>query len=313
MEYKPYVMNGTELNGSTTKGADLNGAASHNGQYAVVKSGPVADKASEPNVNVQHQEVVSANAPKATKEKTKRSSEPEVGLAINLRNFNWVITAVYGWGNQYVAPNALYELTHLIDVKTAVEEALDTVQTLEVDASHAVGVQKIAFDGLKVDVTMAYNYFEVCGATVEEVQQARHFKMLLQGKPVITIKKGDTADHNSAIHLAYVNQCKNLDGFIKVFEKSGVYTTTNERISLVALKARLDAMREAVGAVEKANNELSNAIYTRNVLMYKMVTGMVFLAYGVKKTALSLFGSKDPRYKQVSKIRFHLIPGYKNL
>ncbi len=313
MENYPY-MNGAvpQVNGAATNGVVHNGIASNSALYAAVKQAPTAPAVVEPNVNVEPQ--FSEPEGKVKNVRKSRSGEPETGLAVNLRNFETVIEAVEGWEDAYVAPTELYELEHLTEVQEAVAEAMETERVVAIDKSYAVAVQKLAFDGLKKDCTMAFNYFEVSGATAEEIELARHYNFLLQGRR-ITKLKGKTLDkpRKSPSRLGYVNQVKNFDLFIKTLEKSGVYTNAQGRITLVAMLAKLAEMRAAVKAVRKTNNQLDNAQYNRDVLMYKMVTGMVFLAYGVKKTALSLFGSRDPRYKQVSKIRFYLPPNYKNL
>jgi len=51
----------------------------------------------------------------------------------------------------------------------------------------------------------------------------------------------------------------------------------------------------------------------RNFTLYKPTTGLVDVAYGVKKVVLGIFGTRSPQYRMVSGIEFKRIRGYKNL
>lgn len=48
----------------------------------------------------------------------------------------------------------------------------------------------------------------------------------------------------------------------------------------------------------------SHTTYTRNVLLYKEITGITDVANAVKVYIKSVFGATSPQYKQVSSLKF---------
>lgn len=256
MESKPYVMNGADLNGHTTDGAVLNGAAPLNGhsQHAVVKQVPAAP-ASEPTVTIEPQNVT------APKEKKKRVRFRESGHGINLRNFGRIIDDATAQGDAYDESNPLLVIDALQDVYDACDLAISKVSNKKALLDVAVELQVSEYADLKRTCTMVYRYFQTCGVSAMAIAQLKNINAVIQGYRVIKPKDGDT-ELNSVSHQSYAQLAIYFDAFIQFLEQQPAYNPGNLLLKTAALRAKHTRMVEKYRAVEMMRTENQECAYS---------------------------------------------------
>ena len=85
------------------------------------------------------------------------------------------------------------------------------------------------------------------------------------------------------------------------------YNPNEADLKLVALNAVLASMKSSNTTVITAHTNLSNSRILRNIVLYKLVTGLIDVAAESKSYVKSVFGASSQQYKQVSKIQFRKI------
>jgi hypothetical protein len=110
--------------------------------------------------------------------------------------------------------------------------------------------------------------------------------------------------HISVSQLSYDSMIDHYSRLIDLLASVVAYTPNENELKIVGLNALLASMKAANTAHITATTNVNNARINRNVLLYKKGTGLLDVAQECKDYVKSLFGSKDPKYKQVSAIQF---------
>src|SRR5690606_33210403 len=256
--------------------------------------------------------------PKETTEKAepvvKRSARYiETGHAINVQNFDVLKQIIIGFGAEYVSSNPLYALPNLELLYTEASSSVDTVLNRLTSNQEAIDVQTATFLNLKKDATRSKNIFAVCGVPPEAVIRCDHINSLIQGSRIKMLRlTDDDQNHISASHQSHTQQGEHVEAFIQLFDTYPQYTPPAE-LTAAAWTTKRDAMKSAMQAVTVSSVDLKMARMNRNFTLYKPGTGMIDVAYGVKKVVLGIFGAQSPQYRMVSGIEFRRLRGYKNL
>ncbi|MGJ8593737.1 MAG: hypothetical protein ACSHXF_14395 [Aquaticitalea sp.] len=310
---KEYKVNDAGLNGSVNTGAMLNGIASNNALYAAVKKIPAAPAVVESNVNVEPQkDAPVAKAEADAPEMKKKGRSRETGHGINLRNFGRIVDSVIGIGADYINNNVLLTLIALQAVYDAANLAITKLSQKMASLSAAIDLQVSEYADLKKTCTMAVRLYETSGVSKKAIDQLRNKNALIQGYRIIKAKVDDL-NLKSVSHQSYAQLAIHFEAFIQILELDANYNPGNPNLATSALRAKHDRMVAKYRAVEMARTEAQNARIDRDVTLYKSPTGLVDIAYAVKKTYLSLFGSRSPIYKQISGLDFRKFGDYKNL
>ena len=290
----------------------LNGnAKASNGQMPVVEA---------VQMNLPWADLLPTAAPKETTEKAepvikKSARYIETGHAINVRNFDVLKQIIISFGVEYESSNPLYDLPSLEQLYAEANTSLDTVLNKLNTNQETIDVQTAIFQNLKKDATRSKNIFAVCGAPPEAVKRCNHINSLIQGSRIKRIKVDEEEEeqkHISASHQSHTQQVEHVEAFIELFDTYPQYNPPAE-LTAAAWTTKRDAMKVAIKAVTETGVDLKFARMNRNFTLYKPATGLVDVAYGVKKVVLGIFGARSPQYRMVSGIEFKRIRGYKNL
>ncbi len=288
----------------------MNGnAKASNGQMPLVEA---------VQMNLPWADLLPTAAPKETTEKAepvikKSARYIETGHAINVRNFDVLKQIIISFGAEYVSSNPLYALPNLELLYAEANTSVDTVLDKLTSNQETIDVQTATFQNLKKDATRSKNIFTVCGVPPEAVRRCNHINSNIQGARIKKIKQDDEDQkHISTSHQSHAQQVEHVDAFIELFDTYPQYNPPAE-LTAAAWTAKRDAMKAAMEAVTVTGVDLKFARMNRNFTLYKPTTGLVDVAYGVKKVVLGIFGARSPQYKMVSGIPFKKIRGHKNL
>lgn len=237
----------------------------------------------------------------------------ETGHAINLANFQRLVTFVESYGIQYNPSKEALKLPQLQQQMTEARAKLNVVLDQKTNFSEAVNNRIIAFKNLRKYATRLINALQVTDATPEKVANARSYISKLSGK---TLAKPSVLSQNpeeahktiSTSQQSYNQLIQHFAGLISVIQSETSYQPNEEDLTKEALTQKKEQLLSLNNQVALAYTNVSNARIDRNTILYLPSTGLVEIALEVKKYVKSVFGSESPQFKQIQTIPFRTVP-----
>lgn len=171
----------------------------------------------------------------------------------------------------------------------------------------------IVFSPLQSYATRIVNAFSVIDLPQDTVNGAIEINRKIQGKratpkkdnpPTEGQENGKGGKSVSASQLSYDNNVKHFRDLTAWVSLQSAYNPNETDLKVDALNEYVDKLDKANKAVIDGQVPYENKLDERDALLYAPKTGMVDLALDVKKYALSAFGSKSAKYKQISGLSF---------
>lgn len=242
----------------------------------------------------------------------------ESGHTKNEKAFLALVDFVDGWGTDYKPTKAALSLASIKALHPLCEKIVKDSDKATKVFDDLIDERMIVFKPIKPTSTRVYNAFSIIDLPQEAVEGAREIHRKIQGtraKP----KKDDEAPatettpskggkNSSASQLSYDNNVKNFGGLIDWVELHPVYNPNEADLKVAALKTYLGKLDKANKDVIAGQVPYENQLDARDALLYADNTGMVDIALQIKKYALSAFGSKSAKYKQISGLKFRKLP-----
>ncbi|WP_321368777.1 hypothetical protein [uncultured Draconibacterium sp.] len=242
------------------------------------------------------------------------SSKSETGHAVNVANFNELITFVTGYGEAYNPSNEAIALRTLQTVASNGAAALEAIYTAQGPYNNAVAAREVAFDPLSKLVTRVMNMLKVSGVSEEVYDSVLTVARKIKGqratpKPT-TPENGEEGNETtetktrSTSQMSYDSREENFAKFIQLLSAIPEYAPNEVELQVATLTMLSTYLQEKNSAVINAEVPLSNARIARNNVLYAPATGLVETAGKVKTYVKAIFGATSPQYKQISKLRF---------
>lgn len=257
------------------------------------------------------------------------ASTSETGHAINVANFEELISFCIGYGASYNPSKVALQIASLQGLRTTAQGNLQNVNAFSVNLVSAINARQLAFDPLKALATRIVNALDATNATDELVKDAKTINRKIQGarKPTPTatpptpvppfpptpVPPGGpipaptptpTPTQISVSQQSYDSLLENLNKLILVVSSEPSYTPNEVDLQVATLTTLAANLAVQNTAVIDATTNLSNARITRDTTLYGNNTGLYDIAQEVKKYVKSVFGASSPQFKQVSKIKF---------
>jgi len=242
------------------------------------------------------------------------ASTTETGHAKNVANFEAVTISVTGFGATYNPSRDALKPRELQTLLTTAKTSLNVVNEAESAYSNAVSAREFAFKPLSPLVTRVNNALKATDTTtqvdesaktiVRKLQGARASAKLTEEDKKALAAEGKEVTQISASQMSYDSRLDNLDKFISLLSSIPQYMPNEKELTIISLSTYLDNLRTMNTDVLKSDNQLSNARISRNVILYKPLTGLVDIAADTKTYIKSIFGPSSPQFKQVSKLNF---------
>lgn len=241
------------------------------------------------------------------------ASISETGHAKNVANFQELISFCKGYAETYNPVNTRLTITELEKLYTTSSEKLEEVATAKAAYSNAVNNRKNAFANLKSLATKTLNSFIVSGADALAIQNAKTINRKLQGSSKkTTVEKEKTIEEStnktiSTSQQSYDQLINHFANLIQVLVQNTIYNPNEEELKTTSLQAKLNQLQENNTKLINAYTQYSNAMIQRNNTLYNPLTGLVQTSKEVKLYVKSIFGTKSPKYKQISGLEFKVI------
>lgn len=237
------------------------------------------------------------------------ASTSEVGHAKNVANFYDLIAFVEGYGETYNPTKESLNPDQLNDLYTQGNEALNNVIGENSNYIVAVNTRFQAFNDLRPLSTRIINALDATEASNEIVKDARTINRKIQGQRAS--KKEDPLPDNepvptriSAAQQSYDQLVQHFAALISLLEAEPSYNPSEEDLTTRTLQTKLEVMIDKNEQVSAPYTRLSNARLSRNNVLYQNETGLVPIAFDVKKYVKSVYGASSPQYAQISGIKF---------
>ena len=225
------------------------------------------------------------------------SKNSETGHAVNVANFESLISFVKGYGAAYNPTKTSIKIDDLMPAYT-----------------NAVSARKDAFASLSQIITRVNNAIRSTDTTELVDESVKTLVRKLKGTRASTkisdeVKaaleaEGKEVNQISASQMGYDNRLENFYKLIMLLKSIPQYNPNEVELKVATLTALYEDLKLKNTAVVDATTPLSNARIARNDAMYKPLTGLVDCAYDAKMYIKSVFGPSSPQYKQVSKLEF---------
>jgi len=242
------------------------------------------------------------------------ASISETGHAINVTNFETLITAVTAYGSSYNPSKDSIKLPALQSILTAAKESLNAINIAQPAYSNAVAARESAFEPFSRLITRVNNALKASDTTVQVDESAQTIVRKLQGRRASAKisdeekqaleAEGKEVNQISAAQMSYDSRLENFDRLIMLLSSVPLYNPNEEDLKITSLTTYYNLLREKNTDVLVPTIQLSNARISRNEILYKTLTGLIDIATDTKTYIKSIFGATSPQYKQISKLKF---------
>jgi hypothetical protein len=246
-------------------------------------------------------------------------SQSEVGHGKNVANFEDLISRCVGFGATYNPVLNAIKIANMNALKTTAQTALANAISAETALDLAVDNREAIFKPLQDFATRIMSALKGCGASDAIIKDAKTINRKIQGKRAKPIKETTNAEakvidpnnppvvdpkHISAIQLSYDSMIEHYSKLIDLLASVTIYIPNEPELKIAGLNTLLTSMKATNTAHINATTNAISARINRNEILYKKVTGLLDVAQDCKDYVKSVYGSKHPKYKEVSAIQF---------
>ena len=244
----------------------------------------------------------------------RKVSKSETGHAINVANFEDLISICIGFGTAYNPSKNAITITALQAKRTQALNALKSIDDLLPASINAINNREIAFNSFESIIRRIKNAVEASDVTAQFIKDVKTITRKLLGTKSKTkqpenpdtnaLENLDATKTHSSAQTSMDNRIENFYKLITLLNSNPNYNPNETDLTITALTTYYNTLIALNTTVINANIPVKNARIQRNVFLYHPETGLVRLASDVKKYVKSVFGVSSPQYKQMSKIKF---------
>ncbi|MFA5329328.1 MAG: hypothetical protein WC384_16155 [Prolixibacteraceae bacterium] len=242
------------------------------------------------------------------------SSNSETGHAKNVANFAQLVIKCTSYDGSFNPSNPTIQLSALQNTLSLAKDSIASVNGAEGVLSTAIAARSLLFKPFSKQITRISNAAKVSGAPQQAVDQVTNLIRKLQGSRA-TPKKTDEEKQAaidagkqiveiSSSQTSFDSLLNNFDKLIKLLVTVPEYAPNESELTITALSAYYEDLLAKNQVVINAEAGLNNLRITRNILLYKEITGLTDVANAVKLYIKSVFGATSPQYRQVSSLKF---------
>ena len=234
----------------------------------------------------------------------------ETGHTKNISNFLSFIGYLAGWGTDYKPVNPAIALAVLQALHPTYETAVKAVDDQKKIFDDLKDKRKIVFNTHKPLATRVVNSFSSLNLPQETIDGAISINLKIQGRRASPKKDAKPDDpnapkYNSSSQQSFDLSVKYFHDLITWVSQQPAYLPNEADLKVANLNSYYGKLDSTNKAVIAGKIPYDNKLDARDTLLYAPETGMLDLVKAVKKYAISAFGTRSPRYKQISGIKFN--------
>jgi hypothetical protein len=241
---------------------------------------------------------------------TNTISTSEKGHAINVANFDTLITTCKGHGSLYNPVNETIQIPQLTIKFDLAKKVLNQTEAKKALLNTAINERITEFQDLETLCTQVTNSFAVSGASKLDINDLKAINKKIQGpskKKTTANKEAITPAQISTSQQSYDSQLNFFKNFIQYLESKPIYKPNEEALRVNVLQAKYEVLYLKNKNVDNALFNYNTVYNDRNRQLYDPLTGLVQISKEVKRYARSIFKSNSPEFKQLNSIEFKVI------
>jgi len=233
----------------------------------------------------------------------------ETGHAKNIANFETLITRCAGYSAAYNPSNPLLNIVALQLLHTESKAELNQVSIAKAPYDQVEGQRKTIFKPYSQLATQIMASLQSSGAPETVISDGKTIYRKMQGRRAPGTKaqpiEGATPiDRISVSQQSYDMKIEHLSKMIEHLSVEMAYMPNEEKLKIQSLKNYKDELELINTGVKIAYVPYSQAMAVRNRKLYASETGLVARAQLVKNYVKSIYSTKSPEYKMISKLMF---------
>jgi hypothetical protein len=240
------------------------------------------------------------------------STLSETGHAVNVANFESLVSFVSGYGSGYNPTTVAITLPQLQALLSSAKDSLNTVSSIVPTYRNAVTRREAAFLPLSKLYTRIFSFLKSTDVDPLTLSNVRSIIFKLQGKRITPKKAQESTDPSleptnkeiSSSQLSYTNRLENFNRLLQLLHTIPQYMPNEPELQLSTLTQLYTELSGLNSAVINATTQLSNARIERNRILYSPQSGVIDVALTCKTYARALFGTTSPQYRQISGLPF---------
>jgi hypothetical protein len=239
-------------------------------------------------------------------------SSTETGHAKNVSNFETLISFCSGYGAKYQPSQDVLKVANLQTQYISADASLDICKKTETAFDNAVDGRRDAFEDIQPLATRILNALAASGVADNVLEGAKTINRKIHGKRATPIEEPKKSEDGtdlpttsiSASQQGFDNLIANFNGLLELVSSQEEYNPNEAELTVAGLQAYMAVLKASNTVVKTAYTIWSNDRIERDEVMYGDKTGMVDVAFSVKKYVKALFGASSPQLKQISGLGF---------
>jgi hypothetical protein len=239
------------------------------------------------------------------------TTQQESGMNTYTGHFRLLIDMCQSFGNSYNPQNAVLQTASMETQLTAVQTAINFVDTLIPTYLTAVGIRQDKFAPLiplsaRIQATAVV--LDLPSTIITRIREVVH-KIRGERAHKLTDSDRETANDTTVKHISvsqtsFNERIEHFNQLIDLVSSQPAYTPAETDLTVASLTALLNEMRTSNNAVMAEIVPLTAARQERDILLFAPGTGMIDTALLVKEYVKAVFGTGSPQYRTVRHISF---------
>jgi hypothetical protein len=219
-------------------------------------------------------------------------------------------------GAMYNPSKASMKMTALTALLTSAQQSLQAVDAARNAYLDSIHARKKAFDVLPQFATRIVNVLKTTDVSQERIREAnairrRFYPKVSASRPAIpssevsgtTPGQGTPSESKGAAYFDFDSRAANFAQLVQLLSTEPLYKPNEAELQVANLTTMLTGLRTRIKAVVTARVTLSNAIASRNKVLYG-ASSIHTISSEVKSYMKGVFGVGSTAFNQVNKINF---------
>ena len=239
----------------------------------------------------------------------------DMSHAMNVGNLESLIAFCTGSGIRYNPSTLNLTVGALLLTEIEANKILGEVKVARTNFNHDVDVRRSHFTEFKELVKRAINELLKSDASDLAISAVIEIQKKIDGINENSVKKTEIPAGNIGTspimikkillgQLSFMNQLGNFEKLLKVLKQEKSYDPNQKILKTDQLQTRLTKLTHYNTNVINSEILLDNLKITRSNFFYAPETGMVTIAFKVKKYIKETFGKSSIQFRQVNQLKF---------
>jgi len=236
------------------------------------------------------------------------ASNSETGIEKNITNFETLVLTCQGFGTDYNPSNKEIELAVITTQSNEAIAEQKLFSSKKRDNSKAKNERKVGFAPVKKLSTRIVKALSSTKASKETIEDAKAFIRKIHGERAESKSKpaspNDPDNSHSVSQQSYSNIIAHLKGLLLILIGETTYAPNENDLKVATITTLISTLEDLNKKESVTYIAMSKAKISRDKMLYEIETGLLATVTKVKGYVSSVYGSKSPELKLLTKLKF---------